>query len=45
MSFEIPAMEAPNQEEISAGKAAFEEKLQGVVSLEIIKPLKSTKIL
>jgi ATP-dependent RNA helicase DeaD len=29
IGFEIPAMEAPNQEEISAGKAAFEEKLQG----------------
>ncbi len=29
IGFEIPAMEAPNQEEISVGKAAFEEKLQG----------------
>ncbi len=29
IGFEIPAMEAPSQQEVSAGKAAFEEKIHG----------------
>ncbi len=28
IGFEIPAMEAPSQQEVAAGKAAFEEKIQ-----------------
>ena len=29
IGFEIPAMEAPSEQEVSAGKAAFEEKIHG----------------
>ena len=29
IGFEIPAMEAPSEKEVSAGKAAFEEKIHG----------------
>lgn len=41
IGFEIPAMDAPNQDEVSSGKAAFEEKLSG---RRVVRNNKSARI-